>query len=67
MLEGGHAYNALPQIARATVNCRIMPGEPVDEVKATLVRVLADDQIDVTQIGEPPRNFSVTQPTATGR
>jgi acetylornithine deacetylase/succinyl-diaminopimelate desuccinylase-like protein len=53
MLEGGHAYNALPQIARATVNCRIMPGEPVDEVKATLVRVLADDQIGVTQIGEP--------------
>jgi acetylornithine deacetylase/succinyl-diaminopimelate desuccinylase-like protein len=53
MLEGGHAYNALPQAARATVNCRIMPGEPVDEVKATLVRVLADDQIGVTQIGEP--------------
>src|SRR6266853_4866828 len=53
LLEGGHAYNALPQAARATVNCRIMPGEPVDEVKATLVRVLADDQIVVTQIGEP--------------
>ena len=53
MLEGGHAYNALPQLARATVNCRIMPGDPVDEVKATLVRVLADDQISVTQIGEP--------------
>jgi len=29
-----------------------MPGEPVDEVKATLVRVLADDQIAVEQIGE---------------
>jgi acetylornithine deacetylase/succinyl-diaminopimelate desuccinylase-like protein len=53
MLEGGHAYNALPQVARATVNCRIMPGDPVDEVKATLVRVLGDDQIAVTQIGEP--------------
>src|SRR5258708_33663129 len=52
MLEGGHAYNALPQAARATVNCRIMPGEPVDEVNATLVRVLADDQIAVEQIGE---------------
>jgi len=39
------------QLARATVNCRIMPGEPVDEVKATLVRVLADDQIAVEQIG----------------
>jgi acetylornithine deacetylase/succinyl-diaminopimelate desuccinylase-like protein len=53
LLEGGHAYNALPQVARATVNCRIMPGEPVDEVKATLERVLADDQISVTQIDEP--------------
>src|SRR5262252_9371891 len=53
LLEGGHAYNALPQIARATVNCRIMPGEPVDEVKATLVRVLADPQISVSQIGQP--------------
>jgi len=38
MLEGGHAYNALPQVARATVNCRILPGEPVDEVRSTLAR-----------------------------
>ena len=28
--EGGHAVNALPQLATAKVNCRIMPGEPVD-------------------------------------
>jgi acetylornithine deacetylase/succinyl-diaminopimelate desuccinylase-like protein len=53
MLEGGHAINALPQLATAKVNCRIMPGEPVDEVKATLERVLADDQIVVTQLGQP--------------
>ncbi len=53
MLEGGHAVNALPQTARAKVNCRILPGESVDEVKATLERVVADDQIKVTQIGEP--------------
>jgi acetylornithine deacetylase/succinyl-diaminopimelate desuccinylase-like protein len=53
MLEGGHAYNALPQMARATVNCRIMPGEKVDDVTATLKRVLADDQISLTPIGEP--------------
>jgi acetylornithine deacetylase/succinyl-diaminopimelate desuccinylase-like protein len=53
MLEGGHAINALPQLARAKVNCRIMPGEPVAEVKATLERVVADDQISVTQIDEP--------------
>src|SRR6185369_8329653 len=50
MLEGGHAVNALPQLARAKVNCRIMPGEPVAEVQATLERVLADDQIKVTQL-----------------
>jgi acetylornithine deacetylase/succinyl-diaminopimelate desuccinylase-like protein len=53
MLEGGHAVNALPQLATAKVNCRIMPGEPVDEVKATLERVLADDQITVTQLDRP--------------
>jgi acetylornithine deacetylase/succinyl-diaminopimelate desuccinylase-like protein len=50
MLQGGHAVNALPQLASAQVNCRMMPGEPVGEVKATLERVLADDQIKVTQI-----------------
>jgi acetylornithine deacetylase/succinyl-diaminopimelate desuccinylase-like protein len=53
MLEGGHAINALPQLASAKVNCRIMPGEDVGEVKATLERVLADDQIAVTQLGQP--------------
>jgi acetylornithine deacetylase/succinyl-diaminopimelate desuccinylase-like protein len=53
MLQAGHAVNALPQVARAMVNCRMMPGEPVDDVKATLVRVLADDQIAVTQLGAP--------------
>jgi acetylornithine deacetylase/succinyl-diaminopimelate desuccinylase-like protein len=52
-LVGGHAYNALPQMARATVNCRIMPGEAVDDITATLKRVLADEQISVTPIGQP--------------
>jgi acetylornithine deacetylase/succinyl-diaminopimelate desuccinylase-like protein len=52
-LEGGHADNALPQRARAMVNCRILPGSPVDEVQKTLVRVLADDQISVTPAGTP--------------
>jgi acetylornithine deacetylase/succinyl-diaminopimelate desuccinylase-like protein len=53
MLEGGHAYNALPQMARGTVNCRIMPGEKVEDVTATLKRVLADDQISLTPLGQP--------------
>jgi len=53
MLEGGHAGNALPQSARAHVNCRVLPGEPAAEVRETLVRVLADERIVVTQLGEP--------------
>jgi acetylornithine deacetylase/succinyl-diaminopimelate desuccinylase-like protein len=47
LLEGGHADNALPQKAEATVNCRVLPGEPLDEVQKTLVRVVADDQVSV--------------------
>jgi len=48
MVDAGHATNALPQRARAIVNCRILPGEPVDEVTRTLVRVLADEKIKLT-------------------
>jgi acetylornithine deacetylase/succinyl-diaminopimelate desuccinylase-like protein len=50
MLEGGHAYNALPQTARAVVNCRILPNEKVEDVAATLKRVLADDKISISQV-----------------
>lgn len=53
MLEAGHAQNALPQSARATVNCRILPGESPDEVEATLVSVLADTDIRVSRFAEP--------------
>lgn len=52
MLEGGHASNALPQSARATVNCRVLPGEPIEEVDRTLRSVFADEQISVTRVGE---------------
>jgi acetylornithine deacetylase/succinyl-diaminopimelate desuccinylase-like protein len=48
MLQAGHASNALPQSAQATVNCRVLPGEPVEEVQKTLVRVVDDVQITVT-------------------
>ncbi|MCA6120878.1 M20/M25/M40 family metallo-hydrolase [Bradyrhizobium sp. WSM 1704] len=47
MLQGGHAINALPQLAAAGVNCRILPGEPVESVQAQIERVLADKQIEV--------------------
>jgi len=53
MLDAGHATNALPQRARATVNCRILPGESVAEVRETLARVLANDKIRITPTHEP--------------
>ena len=50
-LEGGHARNALPQLAAATVNCRVLPDDAQEYVTTTLKRVLADDQVDVSIIG----------------
>jgi acetylornithine deacetylase/succinyl-diaminopimelate desuccinylase-like protein len=52
-LEGGHAENALPQTARATVNCRILPQENAKDVHLKLIEVLADERIAVTFIKEP--------------
>ena len=51
-LSGGHADNALPQMARALVNCRMLPGSDPKEVEQTLVKVLGDDQITVTPVGQ---------------
>ncbi|MFL6862408.1 MAG: M20/M25/M40 family metallo-hydrolase [Allosphingosinicella sp.] len=46
-LEGGHADNALPQLARATINCRIMPGTEPAAVRDELERVVADPGVKV--------------------
>jgi acetylornithine deacetylase/succinyl-diaminopimelate desuccinylase-like protein len=46
-LEGGHAPNALPQLAAANVNCRILPDDTVENVLATLKKVVNDDQVSV--------------------
>src|SRR5579872_128451 len=48
LLEGGHAHNALPQLAAANVNCRVQPGESLNYVMGELKRVVADDQVAVT-------------------
>ena len=56
MLEGGHADNALPQSARATVNCRIMPGVQPTSVQAALQRVVGPNvevAPDPSFIGKP--------------
>jgi acetylornithine deacetylase/succinyl-diaminopimelate desuccinylase-like protein len=59
MLSGGHAANALPQSASATVNCRIFPGTSSASVRDTLVQVVADPTAKVTRnddgsIDSPP-------------
>jgi acetylornithine deacetylase/succinyl-diaminopimelate desuccinylase-like protein len=46
-LEGGHADNALPQTALATVNCRVLPEQTEDDVRATLRKVFADEQVEI--------------------
>jgi acetylornithine deacetylase/succinyl-diaminopimelate desuccinylase-like protein len=47
-LSGGHAENALPQTATATVNCRMLPGTLCDDVQRTLTRVVNDTAVAVT-------------------
>jgi acetylornithine deacetylase/succinyl-diaminopimelate desuccinylase-like protein len=51
-IEGGHANNALPQRARATVNCRILPGHSSEEVRRVLIDVFADPGIKVQYLDE---------------
>ena len=51
-LEGGHANNALPQTAAANVNCRMLPQDSLQNVQSTLKRVLADDRITISVVGE---------------
>ncbi len=46
-IDGGHALNALPQSASATVNCRIFPGTPVQSVQETLTKVINDPTADI--------------------
>jgi acetylornithine deacetylase/succinyl-diaminopimelate desuccinylase-like protein len=52
MLEGGHAINALPQLAGATVNCRVLPEDSPEYVESTLRKVVADEQVSVKQMNE---------------
>jgi acetylornithine deacetylase/succinyl-diaminopimelate desuccinylase-like protein len=52
-LTGGHAENALPQQARAVVNCRLLPGADPRAVEQTLKQVVADEGIVFTTLWEP--------------
>jgi acetylornithine deacetylase/succinyl-diaminopimelate desuccinylase-like protein len=67
MIEGGHAENALPQRARAMVQCRVVPGESQDEVQRTLEGVLKDPEIKLSVVTAAiPSPESVPAPAILG-
>jgi acetylornithine deacetylase/succinyl-diaminopimelate desuccinylase-like protein len=53
LISGGQAENALPQRARATIQCRMMPGDSAANVEATLQRILNDPKISLRQDAPP--------------
>jgi acetylornithine deacetylase/succinyl-diaminopimelate desuccinylase-like protein len=57
-LEAGHARNALPQLAAANVNCRVLPEDSIEYVENTLKKVFADDQVNVKIAEEVTRGPS---------
>jgi acetylornithine deacetylase/succinyl-diaminopimelate desuccinylase-like protein len=56
MLRGGHATNALPQLAEATVNCRMYPGATAEQTRAALAAVINDTTVQIVSVfeGRPP-------------
>lgn len=54
-LEGGHALNALPQLAAANVNCRVLPEDSVDSITGTLKQLIHDDQVELKIVDTPTR------------
>jgi len=61
LLSGGHAENALPQRASANVNCRIFPGESVEETQQTLARIIEDPKVKI-EPQQPVRPMAVPPP-----
>ena len=55
MLTGGHAGNALPQLAEATINCRLLPEDEPGYVKETLQQIIADTAVAVVLVRTPDR------------
>jgi acetylornithine deacetylase/succinyl-diaminopimelate desuccinylase-like protein len=50
MLDAGHATNALPQRARANINCRVFPGVEQETIRKQLDVLVADPAVKVTTL-----------------
>lgn len=53
MLRGGHAENALPQLAEATINCRMLPDADPEQVKSKILEILDDPAIELSMVYSP--------------
>ncbi|HWM65916.1 MAG TPA: M20/M25/M40 family metallo-hydrolase [Steroidobacteraceae bacterium] len=62
LISGGHAENALPQRAKATIQCRMMPGDTAENVQTLLTNTLADPKISIT-LDAPPILSPESPPT----
>ncbi len=51
-VDGGHANNALPQRATANINCRVLPGHSLEEIRQELIRVVADPGVTVRFVAD---------------
>ena len=62
LISGGHAENALPQRAKATVQCRMMPGDTAENVQSALTKIIDDPKISIT-LDAPPVLSPESPPT----
>ena len=69
LMDAGHAENALPQRARANINCRIIPGESIEQTRQALIAAIGDPGVTVTSkaergpIGQPnPLDAAIVVP-----
>jgi acetylornithine deacetylase/succinyl-diaminopimelate desuccinylase-like protein len=62
LISGGHAENALPQRAKATIQCRMLPGDSAANVQGLLVATLADPAVRIT-LDAPPIVSPESPPT----
>jgi len=55
-LEGGHALNALPQLAAANINCRVIPEDSLDYVQQTITHIVADPEVSISILTQPTQS-----------
>jgi acetylornithine deacetylase/succinyl-diaminopimelate desuccinylase-like protein len=56
-LQAGHANNALPQMAQANVNCRILPGHSLEEIRQQLIKIFDDPKVTVRYVNDAGEVF----------